>query len=465
MALRFYNFLARDIEEFKPLNDSEVGYYSCGPTVYDYAHIGHARTYTFADILQRTLEFNGFEVNRVMNITDVGHLTSDSDTGDDKMEKGAVRENKSVWDIAKFYTQDFFEMLELLNIKKPVTICKATDHVEEMIDLIQRLEENGFTYAISDGVYFDTSKFPEYGKLTGRTLAELQKQLKAGVRVEMVSGKKNPTDFALWKLTPAGVKRQMEWDSPWGKGFPGWHIECSAMSMKYLGETFDIHTGGVDHVFIHHTNEIAQSEAASGKQFVRFWMEGEHLLVEGEKMSKSLNNFFRVSNIVEKGYDSLALRYLFLTAHYRTQLNFTWDSLMAAQNALNNLRDEIASWEDDGEVNEEFEKRFLDAANDDLNIPQAIAVVWEVVKADIPSGDKKATILRFDEVLGLRLSEVQKSLLPEGARQLIEKREKVRKAGNYEESDRLRSELAEMGVAVEDTKDGPKWKVKSVKSN
>lgn len=289
--LKLYNTLTHKVEEFSPLTPPVVTYYSCGPTVYDFAHIGHARTYIFADILQRVLEFNGFQVKRVMNITDVGHLTSDADSGEDKMERGAAREKKSVWDIAKFYTTDFMDMIKKLNIKEPQIICKATDNITSMIRIIEVLEKKGFTYKIADGLYFDTSKFPDYGKLTGQTYEDLQKTLKAGARVEMVEGKKHPTDFALWKFTPAGIKRQMEWDSPWGRGFPGWHIECSAMSMKYLGETIDLHSGGVDHIPIHHTNEIAQSEAATGKTFVRFWLHADHLLVDGQKMSKSLNNF------------------------------------------------------------------------------------------------------------------------------------------------------------------------------
>lgn len=266
---QIYNTLTHKIEEFKPINPLNVGFYSCGPTVYDFIHIGHARTYIFADILQRVLEFNGYKVKRVMNITDVGHLASDADSGEDKMEKGAKREGRSVWDIAKFYTEDFFSMCQKLNIKKPEIICKATDYIKEMIQIMKVLEKKGFTYKTDDGIYFDTSKFRDYGKLTGQSFDKLQKSLKAGARVEFSQGKKHPTDFALWKFSPMGVKRQMEWDSPWGRGFPGWHLECSAMSMKYLGDTLDIHTGGVEHIPIHHTNEIAQSEAITGKQFVK----------------------------------------------------------------------------------------------------------------------------------------------------------------------------------------------------
>lgn len=479
--LKLYNTLTHKTEEFTPLNPPNVGYYSCGPTVYDYAHIGHARTYIFADILQRVLEFNGFKVKRVMNITDVGHLTSDSDTGEDKMEKGAQRENKSVWEIAKFYTDDFMEMLVKLNIKKPEIICKATDHIENMIEMIKKLEQNSFTYQIADGIYFDTSKFPEYGKLTGQSFAKLQKTLKAGARVELVSGKKNVTDFALWKITPKGTKRQMEWDSPFGRGFPGWHIECSAMSMKFLGDTLDIHTGGVDHIPIHHTNEIAQSEAAyrtvrgeaaTGKLFVKYWLHADHLLVEGEKMSKSLGNFYRVSDLEKKGFSALALRYLFLTASYRSQMNYTEESMKASQTAYDSLISQVANIK--SQVNERqslseeklekinsFRQKFTDAINDDLNTAAGLAAVWEVVKSNIPPGDKYDLILLFDEVLGLELesgkrkAESVKLEVPEDIKNLVDKREEARKQGLFEESDRLRQQINDKGYTIQDTPAGP----------
>lgn len=457
--LKLFNYLSRKVEEFKPISGKNVGMYTCGPTVYDFTHIGHARTYIFADILQRVLEINDFEVKRAMNITDVGHLTSDSDTGEDKMEKGAERENKSVWEIAEFYTKDFFENLDALNIKRPEIICKATDHIAEMVDLIMKLDKRGFTYKIGDGVYFDTSKFPKYGQLTGQTFDSLQKSLRAGARVEVVEGKKNPTDFALWKLSPSGVKRQMEWDSPWGKGFPGWHIECSAMSMKYLGETFDIHTGGIDHVSIHHTNEIAQSVAATGKEFARFFLEGEHLLVEEQKMSKSLGDFYRVVDLKKKGFEPLAFRYLVLTAHYRSRLNFTWESIEGAQNALSNLRAEIAMWDEPKIGCSEFEGNFKEAINNDLDMPKAIANMWEMVKSDYPTSAKHQSILVMDKVLGLGLDKVNKAELSKEAKDLIKKREGLRKAGKFAESDELRQKLLEMGVEVEDTSDGPRWKI------
>lgn len=460
--LRLYNTLTREIEEFKPLKLSEVGYYSCGPTVYDFAHIGHCRTYIFADIMQRVLELNGYDVKRVMNITDVGHLTSDSDSGEDKMEKGAKRENKSVWDIAEYYTQDFFNMMTKLNIKKPEIICKATDYIPQMVELVKKLEEKGFTYTIADGVYFDTSKLTDYGKLTGKTFAQLEKNLKGGARVEIVAGKKNITDFALWKLTPDGVKRQMEWESPWGGGFPGWHIECSAMSMHFLGETLDIHTGGVDHIPIHHTNEIAQSEAASGKQFVKYWLHSAHLMVEGEKMSKSLGNFYRLSDIEAKGYQPLALRYLFLQASYRFEMNFTWESLEAASHAYKNLMSALADIKK--EVGNEIIKgsnpqlkqlkqQFIEAVNDDLNTAEALAVTWSVIKSDLTPAEKYQLISYFDTIFALDLAkaEVAEKNVPDDIKELVGKRESLRRGKKYEEADKVRQQIEARGYIVEDT--------------
>lgn len=459
--LRLYNTLTRTIEDFTPLTDSIVTYYSCGPTVYDFAHLGHARTYIFADILERVLEWNGYKVKRVMNITDVGHLTSDSDTGEDKMEKGAKKEGRTVWEIAKFYTEDFFVMAEKLNIKKPEIITPATKYIKEMIDLIFILEKKGFTYTIADGVYFDTKKLPDYGKLTGKNRLEFEKGLKGGARVELVSGKKNITDFALWKLTPAGMIRQMEWDAPWGVGFPGWHVECSAMSMKVLGETLDIHTGGVDHIPIHHTNEIAQSEAATGKPFVRFWLHGEHLLVDGEKMSKSLGNFFRVKNIEEKGFSPLALRYLFLTASYRAQMNFTWKSLEGAQTALNNLYDIIRNLKAKGakETNtlssnaQKTGESFNTAVSSDLNMPQAVAIVWDVIKSDLRSEEKLHLLFSFDRVLGLGFDRVETihRIIPDEIKILAKKREEARREKNFAKADLLRMQIEQKGYILRDS--------------
>ena len=469
--LRLYNTLSRKIEEFKPINPPEVGYYSCGPTVYDYAHIGHARTYVFADILQRVLEYSGCSVKRVMNITDVGHLTSDADSGEDKMEKGAKREKKSVWEIAEFYSEDFFKMLNLLNIKKPAVITKATEYIPQMIDLVKVLEEKGFTYKTDDGVYFNTKMLKDYGKLTGKTRDVLEKTLKAGERIEMVAGKKNITDFALWKLTPKGVKRQMEWDSPWGKGFPGWHLECSAMGISQLGESFDIHTGGVDHIQIHHTNEIAQSEAYSGKPFVKYWLHAGHLTVEGEKMSKSLGNFIRVVDLVKKGYNPLALRYLFLTASYGRDMNFTWESIKAAQSAYEELFGRISEIKNSATTDkrvslsaekldkiEDYRNKFDESINNNLNTAEGLAAVWQAVKSNIPANDKLDLIYLFDEVLGLNLKQIQATKeieIPRNISELVEKREAKRVQKKFPEADKLRKEIEKAGYAVVDTLQGP----------
>lgn len=466
--LRLYNTLTRMVTEFKPLNPKLVTYYSCGPTVYDYAHIGHARTYIFADILERVLKLNGFNVKRVMNITDVGHLTSDSDSGEDKMEKGAKREGKSVWDLAKYYTEDFFGMCGLLNIRKPEFIPYATKFIPEMINLIKILEKKGYTYQTSDGIYYDTSRFPSYGQLMDLTFKKLQNNLKAGARIDVVAGKKNITDFALWKLTPPDVLRQMEWDSPWGKGFPGWHIECNAMAMKYLGETIDIHTGGVDHIPIHHTNEIAQGEAATGKQFVKYWLHAQHLLVDNEKMSKSLKNFYRLEDISKKGFEPLALRYLFLTSHYRNLMNFTWLSLEGAATAYKNLKEQALFLKTSEKEKERvslspeklmqidaFRSEFNSAVNDDLNIPKAVGSIWNMLKSNIPSEDKYDLLMTFDEVLGLDLNKItensQQITVPDGIKKLAEERKLARDGRNWEEADRIRKKIEDKGYIVKDT--------------
>ena len=466
MILKLFNTLTRNLEPFEPINPPKVAYYSCGPTVYDYAHIGHARTYIFADILQRVLEFNGFRVKRVMNITDVGHLTSDADSGEDKMEKGAKREKKSVWDIAKFYTKDFFEMTDRLNIKKPEIIIRATDFIPQMIKLIKKLEEKGYAYQTGDGIYFNSKKLSDYGKLTGKKFEELEKSIKAGARIELVPGKKNVTDFALWKFTPKGIERQMEWESPWGKGFPGWHIECSTMAMDTLGESIDIHTGGVDHIQIHHTNEIAQSEAATGKHFVAYWLHAGHLTIEGEKMSKSLNNFYRVADLIKRGFDPIAIRYLFLTAHYRKEMNFSFQSLDGAQNALRELRSRIKILRKSdleemtayggGEEARILRNRFAEKINDDLNTAEGLAVLWEVIKSNIPKGDKLDSIYSFDEVLGLGLKEfeIKDTQIPKNILNLVKKRETARSHKEFDRADRLRNEIESQGFILEDTPDG-----------
>lgn len=458
--LKIYNTISRKIEDFEPISPSYVGMYSCGPTVYDYTHIGHLRKYVGDDILRRVLESSGYKVKHVMNITDVGHLVSDEDSGEDKMEKGARESGRTVWEVAKFYEDYFWKSVEAVNIERPNIIAKATDHIEEQIKLIHKLEKKGFIYQTDQAVYFDISKFPNYTKLSGQRLEEKE----VGVREDVVidKQKKNPHDFALWFFTVGHFEgHSMKWSSPWGEGFPGWHIECSAMSMEYLGDSFDIHTGGIDHIPVHHTNEIAQSEAASGKPFVKYWVHHNFLVVDNEKMSKSKKNFYRLEEIVEKGFDLLALRYLFLTAHWRDKLNFTWESLSAAQNALDNLREEIRSWVEPKIGCAEFEQKFMGAVNNDLNMPQALAVMWDMVKSDYPTSAKAKTLLEMDKILGLRLDEyLGKPLeIPKKVQKLVNKREQARKSGDFKESDKLRHEIKKLGYEVEDTPNGPKIKV------
>lgn len=464
--MKLYNTLSRSIEDFVPLNPPKVGIYTCGPTVYDFAHIGHMRKYVGDDILVRILRSLKYDVKHVMNITDVGHLTSDSDFGEDKMEKGARKYKMSVWEIAKKFEQQFFSSARAMNIKKPDVIMNATDYITDQIGLISVLEQKKFTYLIpGDGVYFDTSKFPNYFALSHQTSEEL----KAGARVEMIQGKRNASDFALWKLSyPNGrsfdsaqddpaSRRQMEWESPWGVGFPGWHIECSAMSMKELGVSFDIHTGGIDHIPIHHTNEIAQSEAATGRPFVKYWVHHAFLLVEGEKMSKSLGNIYTVDDIVAKGYSAMALRYLFLTTHYRQEMNFTFQALEAAGTALSRLISDMESWDEQVLVSEEYKKLFMDAVTDDMNLPRAIAVFWEMTKSDLPSSTKMATLLEFDDILGLGISYSRKELIgkknekiPNIVMQLVRERELSRAKKDYEKADILRNRIKKMGYEIID---------------
>jgi len=456
--LKIYNTLTRKVEEFIPLNPPVVTMYTCGPTVYDYQHIGHMRRYVGDDILIRTLEFNNFKVKQVMNITDVGHLTSDSDTGEDKMEKGAKKFGMSVWDIAKKFEKQFFDSADALNIGRPDILMHATDYIKEQIVFIQTLEQKGYTYKISDGIYFDTSKFKNYGKLRGEQNPE---ELKAGARVEIVPGKKNPTDFALWKFSPKDSKRAMEWESPFGTGFPGWHIECSTMAIKGLNtETLDIHTGGIDHIAIHHTNEIAQSEAATGKQFVKYWVHHNFLHVDGQKMSKSIGNIFTVEEVVKKGFDPLALRYLYLQTHYRQEMNFTWDALEAAQIAYKRLIDEVSKFKNPKIGCAEYEEKFLDAINDDLNMAKALSIVWDLMKSDYPDSAKAESILRMDEVLGLNLANAKqkkkqiKIIVPAEVQRLIEERNKLRKQGSYIQADHIRNKIKKLGFNIKDTKKG-----------
>ncbi|HLD20831.1 MAG TPA: cysteine--tRNA ligase [Patescibacteria group bacterium] len=464
--IRFYNTLIRQKEEFRPIHEGKVGMYSCGPTVYWFAHIGNMRSFLFADVLRRTLELNGFEVKQVMNITDVGHLTGDTDDGQDKMIVAMKREGKSAYEIAEFYTTAFKKDLEALNIKPANIYPKATDHIVEQIEMVAALEKNGFTYQTSDGIYFDTSKLADYGRLSGQRGEEK----KAGARVEM-GEKRNATDFALWKFSAEGSDRDMEWDSPWGKGFPGWHIECSAMSLKYLDAPFDIHTGGVDHIAVHHENEIAQTMGAEGVLEANVWMHNEFLTVDNGKMSKSLGNLFTVEELVAKGYDPLVYRYFVLGGHYRSKLNFTFEGLDAAQNALHKLRETVRSWPTPGTIPPlasrgtigcaDLENEFLAALNDDLSTPQALSIVWKLVDAELPVDAKAKTLLWMDRVLGLKLEEYLGHALrvPPEVAKLVEQREEARKQKDWPRSDELRDQIQQSGYSVEDTDGGSKIKL------
>jgi len=449
MELRLYNSLSREKEIFRPIKEGEAGIYTCGPTVYNYAHIGNMRTYIFEDVLVRSLKYLGFGVKRVMNITDVGHLVSDSDEGEDKMEVGARREGKSAWDIAKFYTEAFFKDYKELNCVMPDVLCPATDYIKEMVALVQDLEKKGLTYSIGDGVYFDTAKLPDYGKLAGKSHME---GIQEGARVEANAEKRNPHDFALWKFSKPEEQRQMEWDSPWGRGFPGWHLECSAMAMKHLGETIDIHCGGEDHVAVHHTNEIAQSEGATGKPFANYWLHARFLITsDAGKMSKSAGGFLTVGTLTEKGYDPLAYRYFCFSAHYRKQLEFSWESVDTAAKNLEALRGIVARLKEKAPVpalNTEsvFYKEFSGALADDLNMPQALAALWGCLRSpdeNVTAAEKLAFALKADEVLGLELDRArQRESLPAELAALIKEREAARGAKNFQRSDELRKALA-----------------------
>lgn len=455
MSLFLYNTLSRSKEEFKPISDP-VGLYTCGPTVYNYAHIGNLRTYVFEDILKRVLLYNGYTVNHVMNVTDVGHLTGDRDMGEDKIVQEAAKEAKTAWEIADFYLAAFKKDLNNLDIIEPNTWCKATDFIQEQIDLIKDLESKGFTYLTSDGVYFDTAKFPEYNKLSHLKLDEL----KEGARVEANAEKKNPTDFALWKFSPLSSKREMEWDSPWGTGFPGWHIECSAMSLHFLKDHLDIHCGAVDHINIHHTNEIAQSEAVTGKPFFNFWLHGEFLnLGEGEKMAKSTGNFLTLdAETINKQIDPLTFRYMCFLTHYRKAINYKPEALEQASAALVNLRRAVAALgNESGVVDEATKKAFSEAINDDLNMPQAIAIVQNLIKSDLAPAIKLATIKDFDTILGLKLVAAD---LPQEILELMSARDGARAMKDFDTSDKLRSEIEQMGYIVED---GPEGKTQVLK--
>ncbi len=454
MPFKIYNSLSRKIEEFKPVNPPNVSLYTCGPTVYLFAHIGHLRKYTNDDLLRRVISANGYKVKHVQNITDVGHLVSDADTGEDKMEKGAKSVGKTVWEVAKFYEAQFFDSLKKMNILMPDVICRATEHIDIQINLIQKLFDKGFAYETDEAVYFDVTKFPSYGALSGQKLTEKMTGARADVHLD--PNKKNPTDFVLWfKRVGHFANHQMHWDSPWGDGFPGWHIECSAMSMKYLGETIDIHTGGIDHIPVHHENEIAQSEAATGKKFVNYWVHWEFLVVDNTKMSKSLDNFYTLDDITKKGFSSMALRYLFLTTHYKQKLNFTWEALEGAQNSWNNLNRLILEKKekvDSGVGSKDpLVTQFYADINNDLNMPKALATMWEMVKSEQGTF---ASIMLADKVLGLELGTVENRTVPKEVLDLSVKRDDLRSQGKFEEADKMRRKISELGFEVEDTPDG-----------
>jgi len=464
MALKIYNTLTRKKQIFKPLRDKRVGLYTCGPTVYNYAHIGNLRTYVFTDVLQKTLEYNGYKVKRVMNITDVGHLTSDADTGEDKMELEAEKEKRSVWEIAKFYTNAFLNDIKKLNIKKPETIVPATKTVVDQIKIIKMLIGKKYAYETSKAIYFDVVKFKNYNKLSRQPLS--QKITAARKEVIEDTEKKHPADFVLWfKLAGRYKNHSMRWPSPWGLGFPGWHIECSAISTKYLGQPFDIHTGGVDHIGTHHTNEIAQSEAAFGKPLAKFWLHGEFLIIDQSKMSKSEGNFITLDTLKKHGFDPLAFRYLTLTAHYRSKLNFTWESLEAAQNALEKLRETILTLKTvkqsvDQKILKQYRKKFSNYINNDLNMPSALAFLWEVIKSNKINNKTYRLIIDFDKVFGLNLAEIKTEKIPSEILKLASEREKYRKEKNFKKADKLRKEIEKIGWLIEDTPRGPKLKKK-----
>ena len=463
MKLTFYNTLTRKKEEFHSIDEKRVRMYSCGPTVYSYAHIGNFRTYIFMDTLRRVLKYNGYELKHVMNITDVGHLESDADEGEDKMEKAARKEKKDPYEIANFYTKIFLKDMEKLNIDKPEIITKATENISQMIDYVKEIIKNGYAYETSKGIYFDISKLDKYPVLSNRKLDD---QI-AGARVDVDPEKKNPYDFALWIKAPEN--HIMKWESPWGLSYPGWHLECSTMGRRFLGEEFDIHTGGVDHIPTHHENEIAQSKGATGKIPAHVWMHCEYLQVDGGKMSKSLGNTYTISQLQEKGISPLAFKLFCFTAHYRNKLNFTFEGAYGAQKALERLYDSYVknvNGADDVEedVIKEYEEKFLSYINDDMNMPGAMSVVWDIARNTKKSAKFANLLLKFDEVLGLDMKNAEKYLvkfkqndseeLQAEIKKLVEERKNARAEKNWAKSDEIRDKIISLGYSIKDTKDG-----------
>ena len=453
--LKIYNTLTRKKEEFKPIDSKEVKIYTCGPTVYYFAHIGNLRAYLFMDTLRRVLKYNGYHLKHVMNITDVGHLVSDADEGEDKMLKAARRENKDPFEIAKFYTEAFLKDLELLNIDKPEIIAKATDHIRVMEDYVKKIIENGYTYETKDTIYFDTSKLDKYGVLSNLNVEEQ----KAGARIDFDPNKKNISDFALWIKAPEN--HIMKWDSFWGKCYPGWHLECSAMGKKYLGEEFDIHTGGIDHIPVHHENEIAQGKGFCGKIPAHYWMHVDFLQVNGGKMSKSLNNLYTLKDLEEKGYSAMIYKMFNFSSLYRKKINFTFEAMDAAKISLKRLKEGYQNHLNgndniDKQTINNFKQAFLEAINDDLNMPQAMSVVWNVIRYENKSKQLAELLLDFDKVLGLQIDKIEddKIELPDEILQIIEKRKKAREDKDWKLSDELRDKLINLGYNVKDTKDG-----------
>ena len=494
MALRLYNTMGRKMEEFVPIHSGKAGFYGCGPTVYNYAHIGNLRAYVFLDILDKTLSYLNYDITHVMNITDIGHLSGDDDEGEDKMVKTAKQRNQSVLEIAQFYTDAFFNDIDRLNIRRPDIVCKATEHVQDMIDLIKRLEEKGHTYMSGGNLYYDVSTFPDYGKLACLNLDDL----KAGARIDVDQNKKNPQDFVLWFTKSKFENHALVWDSPWGRGYPGWHIECSAMSMKYLGEQIDIHTGGIDHIPVHHTNEIAQSEGATGKRWVNYWLHNEFLVIakekgqedqEAGKMSKSSGNFLTLQSLVDKGFHPLDYRFFLLGAHYRSQVAFSWTAMEGAKNARKALlqRVEKVLAQNEGKLPEkgavaisakgqEYLDKFTTALENDLATPQALSALQVAIKDAALSAEEILSLVGImDGVLSLSLLEGASALYQEKKaaesatpaemtpedleiQALVDERTVAKKAKDFARADAIRQELQERGIQIIDTPQGPQWK-------